>query len=159
MNRLAVLGLRILLVLLFIAGLFPQLVVIPSAAAQIEKFYPDRGYLELPYTVLGILAVACGQVAIIAIWMLLSRVRRGAIFTERAFLWVDVIIWCGVVATGLVAFVEFHSLGAEDIGNPPVGIFLTGSVVAGAAFVLLMIVMRGLLRTATTLQSELEEVV
>ena len=159
MNALAVLGLRILLVLLFAGALFAQIVMIPLTGFDISEFYPKRTYLEVPYVVLGILAVACGQVAIVAVWALLSRVRRGAIFTDSAFHWVDVIIWCGVIATALIAFVEIHALGFEDIGNPPVGIFLTGAVIAGGAFVLLMIVMRGLLRSATTLQSELEEVV
>ena len=159
MNTLAVLGLRILLVLLFIGALYPELILVPSAGAEISRWYPDRGYLEMPYVTLGILAVACSQVAIIALWALLSRVRRGAIFAESAFRWVDVIIGCGVVATALVAFVEVNAIVIENIGSPAILILLTSAVIAGGAFVLLMIVMRGLLRSATTLQRELEEVV
>jgi hypothetical protein len=159
MNALAVLGLRILLVLLFIGALYPELILVPSAGAEISRWYPDRGYLEVPYVTLGILAVVCGQVAIVAVWALLSRGRRGAIFTDSAFRWVDVIIWCGVIATALVASVEVNAIVIENIGSPAILILLTSAVIAGGAFVLLMIVMRGLLRSATTLQSELEEVV
>ena len=159
MNALAVLGLRIFLVLLFAGALFAQIVMIPLTGFDISEFYPKRGYLEVPYIVLGILAVACGQVAIVAVWALLSRVRRGAIFTPSAFRLVDVIIWCGVIATALVASVEVNAIVIENIGSPAILILLTSAVIAGGAFVLLMIVMRGLLRSATTLQSELEEVV
>ncbi|MES1169974.1 MAG: DUF2975 domain-containing protein, partial [Leifsonia sp.] len=73
--------------------------------------------------------------------------------------WVNAIIVAGLIATVLVFAFEFHLLGIVDVGGPPLGILLTAMVTAGAAFVLIMVVMRSLLRSATTLQSELEEVV
>jgi len=73
--------------------------------------------------------------------------------------WVNGIIAAGALGTALLTAFEFHLLGVEDLGGPPLGMLLTALVIAGAAFVLVMLVMRGLLRQATALQSELEEVV
>jgi len=160
MNHVAVFALRILLVFLFLGCLLIQLWFIPQFAAEMAGIYPEVSFLEVPYSVLAIATVACAQVVFIALWALLSKVRRGAIFTDRAFRLVDVIIAAGIVATALTLAVEIDLLGAVKAGGPPTFVLLlTGMVTAGAAFVLLMIVMRGLLRTATTLQSELAEVV
>jgi hypothetical protein len=159
MNRLTVLALRVLLVLLFLGGLLAQTWFIPQFAVHMAGVYPEVSFLAVPYAALSIAIVACGQLVFIALWVLLSRVRRGAIFTERAFRWVDLIIVAGSVATAFVFAIEIHLLGIVDVGPPALGVLLTGVVIAGAAFVLLMLVMRGLLRSATTLQDELAEVV
>ena len=159
MNRLFVLALRVVLVLLFLGALFAQMWLIPQFSRDVADNVPELAYLAAPYAVLWIAVAVCAQVALVAVWVLLSRIRRGAIFSDRAFFWVDGIIGAGALATALVAGFEFHLLGIVDAGGPPLGILLTGMVLAGAAFVLVMLVMRGLLRQATALQSELEEVV
>jgi hypothetical protein len=159
MNRLTVLALRVLLVLMFLGALLGQLWFILQFAADMARVFPEVSFLAVPYSILAIATVACAQLVFVALWALLSRVRRGAIFTERAFRWVDAIIVAGTVATAITFGVEIHMLGVVDVGPPALGILLTGVVIVGAAFVLLMLVMRGLLRTATTLQDELAEVV
>lgn len=159
MNRLSVFALRVLLVLLALGCLFAQVWLVPQLAGDASRGVPELAYLAAPYMVLWILVFACAQLVFVALWVLLAKVRRGAIFAESAFRWVDLIIIAGATATLLVFGFEFHLLGIVDAGGPPLGILLTGIVLAGAAGVLLMIVMRGLLRSATTLQSELNEVV
>jgi hypothetical protein len=159
MTRLAVLGLRIAIVMLFLGTLSAQLWFIPSFARGMAREFPDLARLAAPYTVWWIAIVVCVQAVFVAMWVLLSMVRRGAIFSGRAFGWVNAIIASGVIATLLVFGFELHHLGVENLGPPFLGILLSGVVVAGGAFVLLMFVMRSLLRSATNLQSELEEVV
>lgn len=159
MNRFSVIALRVLLVVLAFGCLFAQLWLVPQLAGDVARSAPELAYLAAPYTVLWILVFVCAQLIVVALWVLLSKVRRGAIFAENAFRWVDVIIIAGATATLLIFGFELHLLGIVDAGGPPLGILLTGIVLAGAAGVLLMIVMRGLLRSATSLQSELDEVV
>ena len=159
MTGLAVIGLRIAIVFMFLGAVAAQLWFIPQFARDCVDEWPELSFLAVPYTVLWILVAVCVQVVFVALWVLLSKVRRGAIFSESAFGWVNAIIAAGAVATLLVFGLEVHLLGIVDVGGPPLGILLTGICTAGGAFVLIMVVMRSLLRSATNLQSELEEVV
>jgi Protein of unknown function (DUF2975) len=159
MNRAFVIALRVFLVIIFAIGIFGQTFVIPTIATSAAQQFPEFAYLQVPYSILAILAVACIQVAIVAVWMLLSMVRAEAIFSERAFRWVDVIIGSGIVASVLALGVEIHLLGFTGAGGPGPFIVLTGGVIGGVAAVLFVVVMRGLLRKATALESELAEVV
>lgn len=160
MSRLAILALRILLVLVVVGLLFAQVVVIPIASLEFgEAFGSDA--VGVFYAVVGIASVVCVEVALAAIWVLLSMVQRGAIFSDRAFRWVDVIIGAGIAATALAIAGAVHMyVVVEPRLDAPGLIVLAGTAVLGAAsFVALMVVMRGLLRSATNLQGELAEVV
>lgn len=160
MSHLAILALRVLLVLVTVGLLFAQIVVIPIASLEFGEAFGSTG-VGVFYTVVGIASVVCVEVALVAIWLLLSMVRRGAIFSERAFRWVDVIIGAGLAATALAIAGAVHMyFVVEPRLDAPGLIVLAGTAVLGAAsFVALMVVMRGLLRSATTLQGELAEVV
>jgi Protein of unknown function (DUF2975) len=159
MNRAFVIALRVLLVIMFASGLFGQILLIPVISGSEAALFPEFAYLQVPYSILAILAVACVELALIAVWVLLSMVRREAIFSERAFRWVDVIIGSGIAGTLLTLGVEVQMLGFTHAGGPAAVLALTGGVIGGTATVLLVVVMRGLLRKATALQSELAEVV
>lgn len=160
MSRLAVLALRILLVLVVIGLLFAQIVVIPIASLEFGEAFGSSA-VGLFYTVVGIASVVCVEIALAAIWVLLSMVNRDAIFSPRAFRWVDVIIGAGVAATALAIAVAVHMyVVLEPRLDAPGLIVLAGTAVLGAtSFVALMVVMRGLLRSATNLRGELAEVV
>jgi hypothetical protein len=158
MTQLAILLLRAALVVLGLGVLFGQIIVIPAIGRDLGEI---SARATTPSTVLGIAVAVCFQVVLVAIWLLLSMVRRGAIFSRRAFRWVDVIIAAGVVATALLlGFAALVYLEIEPpLDAPGLVLIALGAVVGGGAFVLLMVVMRGLLRSATSLQSELAEVV
>lgn len=155
MSQLVILALRALLVLIALGALGGQVLIIVLLALDVSG--PDAAILAVAYSILAVGAIACVEVALAALWILLSMVRRGAIFDERAFRWVDVISVAGLVAAILVAALCVH-FGEIDDAPGLVGIGL-GIAVAGAAFALLMVVMRGLLRNATVLRRELDEVV
>jgi Protein of unknown function (DUF2975) len=159
MNRAFVIALRVFLVIIFAIGIFGQAFVIPYVGAETATELPEFAYLRIPYSIFGILAIACVQLALVAVWMLLSMVTREAIFSERAFRWVDIIIGSGIVATLLTLGVEVHVGGFTTAGGPGPFFVLTGGVIGGTATVLLVVVMRGLLRKATALETELSEVV
>ncbi|MEE2039471.1 DUF2975 domain-containing protein [Nocardiopsis sp. CT-R113] len=157
--------LRAAIAMAVLVGLFGQFVVIPGVAADEVDLFPPYAPLQVPYVTAAVLGVACVQVALIAVWMLLAMVRRDAIFTERAFLWVDVVIGATVVATLITAGVTAHLLVA-DIPSPDDGMDMLAALGAslvttcvGAFFAMLLVLMRGLLRKATDLQTEISEVV
>ncbi len=154
MNRLVILALRALLVLIGLGAVGAQVVIVVVVATHPEVDPTDRA---VAYAALGVAAIACVQVVLVALWVLLSRVRRGAIFDKRAFRWVDVVTVAGFVAALLVAALCAH---VGELDDAPGLVLIGGGVAtAGAAFALLMVVMRGLLRTATGLRLELDEVV
>lgn len=160
MTGFVITALRALIVILGLAGLFAQTRIVPFIARGLASD-ADRPEIAVPYAFCGILTIACGQVVLVAIWALLSRVRRDAIFSERAYRWVDVILAAGITATATLLALAVHVAVVVEppLDAPGLTAFAFGAVVCAAAFVLLMIVMRGLLRSATGLRSELAEVV
>lgn len=160
MNFAAVLALRILLVITAVGVLLSQVVIIPLVTTSLAD--PSRFDVgAFVYAAAGIAVGACIEVVLVAIWALLSRVGRGAIFSERAFRWVDAIIVAGSVATVIVVGIGAHIVLVVEprLDAPGLVLIVLASVVGSATFVLLMLVMRGLLRSATSLQAELAEVV
>lgn len=159
MNALAIHTLRSLLVLIGTGGLFAQIVVIPLLAAEMAMEYSEVAALQIPYTVASISVIACMQVALAAIWMLLSMVARSEIFRDAALRWVEVVIGASAVATLITVGTGFHLVFIAGTGGPLALLALGAALISGPAFVLLMVVMRGLLVEATALRSEMAEVV
>ncbi len=150
--------LRVALVVLLLGSVLAQ-VLVPVYAFQVGTTFPEVAYLVVPYSVAAILFIGCGQVALLVLWQLLSLVDGGVIFTRRALRWVDVITACAVVATVLSAGVLIHMLGFVPGGGGPMIYYLAACVAGGLAFVLLMVVMRGLLVSAIADRTELDEVI
>ena len=158
MNALTGRLLRVVLVVLLFGSVLAQ-VLVPVYASQVGTTFPEVAYLVVPYSVAAILFIACGQVALLVVWRLLSLVDGGIIFTRRAVRWVDVIILCAAVATVLSVVVLAHMLGFVPGGGGPMIYYLAGCIAGGLAFVLLMVVMRGLLVSAIADRAELDAVI
>ncbi|GFE19119.1 hypothetical protein Sgleb_71660 [Streptomyces glebosus] len=165
MHRFYIAALRVGLVAVILFGLFGQLVVIPTTAADEVDRFPPYAPFAAPYVTVVIVGIVCIQVSLVAVWMLLTMVQRDAIFTPRAFRWVDTIIGCSLVATLLAIGVTGH-LTVTDIPSPSDGMEVIGALAAaiasvgvGAAFAMLIVIMRSLLHKATELQTEIAEVV
>src|SRR5450759_1470631 len=158
MNMLASRLLRVALVVLLLGTVLAQ-VLLPVFASEEGRIFPEVAYLVVPYSVAGILFIGCGQVALLVLWRLLSLVNGGVIFTRRALRWVDVITACAAVATVLSAGVLIHMLGFVPCCGRPMIYCLSAGVACGLAFVLLMVVMRGLLGSAIADRTELDEVI
>lgn len=165
MNRFLIFALRAGVAAAILAGLFGQVVIIPGTAADEVARFPPYAPFAVPYVTIAILGVACVQVALVATWMLLSMVSRDAIFSARAFRWVDTIIGASVVATLLAIGVAVHLL-LFPIPSPADGMEVLGALMAavacvglGTSFAMLVLIMRSLLRKATDLQTEMATVV
>ena len=161
MSNLAILALRGLISITALVTLAVQFAVLFPVAANALAQEGDADTVDVPVAIIMFALALSLEAVLVALWALLSMVRRGGIFSDRAFRWVDVIIAAGVAATAMLAVLAGYLIVTVALPADAPGLILIcgGLVVAGAAFVLLMLVMRGLLRSATALQSELAEVV
>jgi Protein of unknown function (DUF2975) len=146
--------LRVALVILLLGSVFAQ-TLIPVQATMVGTAIPEVEYLVVPYSLAAILFIVCLQVALVVVWRLLSLVDGGLIFTHRALRWVDTIIVCAAVATGLSAAVLVHMVSFVPGNGGPTVLFMVACIAGGLAVMLLVIVMRGLLEAAIDLAGPL----
>ncbi len=156
-TRRVVLLLRVLLVMAFLAVLVLQLMSVPGTLDYRAEQNPDLGWRR--WVLLGVLEaeLVCAQVVIVCTWMLLGMVRQDRIFTDRAMRWVDGIV--GALVVGWLVWAGLSLLIVLDADDPGTPLLLAILLLAGAVFLLLMIVMRALLKQATTLRADLEGVI
>jgi hypothetical protein len=156
-TRRVVLLLRVLLVMAFLAVLVLQLMSVPGTLDYRAEQNPDLGWRR--WVLLGVLEaeLVCAQVVIVCTWMLLGMVRQDRIFTDQAMRWVDGIV--GALVVGWLVWAGLSLLIVLDADDPGTPLLLAILLLAGAVFLLLMIVMRALLKQATTLRADLEGVI
>lgn len=153
----AVALLRVVLVVAFLLLLVMQVMSVPGSLEYEVEQEPEMAYLRWPLLVVLELQLLCGQVVIVCTWKLLTMVKDDRIFSERAFAWVDAILWAIAVAWVLLLAVFLYvGFNADDPGAP---LLLMLPLTGGAVLGLLMIVMRALLRQATELRSDMEQVI
>lgn len=150
--------LKALIALLLAIAAAIQIWLLPAIAAEFAADAPEFAYLHWPYLIVCELLMVGFDVALIAIWRLLSLTASSSVFSDAAFRWVGLIIGCISFDTTLVIGLLAHNLIAS-LGPPILVIALTILTVVGTALTLLMIVMRGLLAAATAQREELEAVI
>lgn len=156
-ERRAVAALRVFLVLLFGILVVFQTLSMPGQFAHMARESPEEAHLRWPLTAIAVFLLLCVQIVVISTWKLLTLVKNDRIFSQASLRWVDVIVWA-IVAAWLVLVGIFAAvvLRADDPGMPMLLLLLTiGVTVIG----LLMVVMRALLRQATTLRADMEAVI
>lgn len=149
--------LRLVLALLFAMLVVFQVMSLPGQFAYMAQENPELAYLRWPLTAFSVVELMCVQVVIVCTWKLLGMVKHDRIFSKDSFAWVDAIVWA--IAVGWVLLLGvflYFGFRADDPGLP---MLLGLMVIAVAAVGLLMIVMRELLRQATTLRSDMEAVI
>ena len=156
-ERRAVAALRVFLVVLFGVLVVFQVFSLPGGIAYHAQQNPHDANLRWPLTAIAVFLVLCVEVVVVATWKLLTLVKKDRIFTTASLKWVDAIVWAVAAAwlvfVGMLIFVGFN---ADDPGMPMLLFLVT---VAITVIGLLMVVMRALLRRATTLQSDMEAVI
>lgn len=155
--------LRVLLVLVFAGLLLAQVFSLPGQFSHMAAESPHLGFIPWLLVAFWILELVCVQIVIVCTWRLLTLVRADRIFSEEAFVWVDAIVWAMAVGWVLLAGVSAYLVGliyfTPELRDPGLPIFLFGMVLISGVVVLTMFVLRALLRQATVLQSDLEEVI
>lgn len=156
-TRLAVTALRIVLVMAFALVVLFQTMSLPGQFAYMAQESPEQAYLRWPLTAVSVVELMCVQVVIVSTWKLLTMVKHDRIFSKAALAWVDAIVWAIAAAWTLLLGVFLYFASSFD--DPGLPLILILMLVGGAVLGLLMVVMRALLLRATTLRTDLEEVI
>lgn len=153
----AVLPLRAMLAASFLLLVVFQTLSFPGQFAHLASEEPDLAHLRWPLTAFTAVEILCVQVVIACTWKLLTMVEQDRIFSDDALRWVDRIIAAiGAFWVLLAACFLYVVAQREDPGLPMLlMLLLLGSGTGG----MLMLVMRALLRQATSLRTDLEGVI
>lgn len=138
-----------------------QGVLLPLLWVDLEAAPPGSRIALVALVAIFVLTL---QVSAVCIWRLLTMVRRGSVFSNGAFRYVNTII--GAIAVAALTILLFAVLLVPGDAAPGVVGLLCGASLVTAGGALLMVVMRTLLRLATqreaeaaTLRGELDEVI
>jgi hypothetical protein len=161
MDKLTILALRIVIALCLAGSLFVQVVLVPLFWLDLEDV---ELWARISLVVIIVLGIVTMQVTAVCVWQLLSMVRKGSVFSDGAFRYVDVIFWA-VAAASVLVFALAVLLAPGGTAPGIVGLICGISLaVAGAALVVLvlrMLLTQALARDAEVqhLRSELDEVI
>ncbi len=156
-QRWVVAALKASLVLLFGLLLVFQTFSLPGQFAYMAQQSPDMAFLRWPATVITIFWVLCVQVVIVCIWQLLTLVQKDRIFSPTSMVWVNFVLgaigaaW--LVLAGVFLYIGFNA------SEPGIPLVLALMVAVGAVVGLVVVVMRALLKQATTLRTDMEAVI
>ena len=161
MGTVTIVLLRIVIALSLLGSVLVQTVIVPLMWADLAG-EPLWGRITL--VVLAVLGVVTLQVFAVCVWQLLTLVRRGAVFSDAAFRYVDVVI--GAIATAsALTFILAVVLAPGEVAPGIVGL-ICGAALVLAGMALLVVVLRRLLAQAIDreneargLRSELDEVI
>jgi hypothetical protein len=165
MSRALVIVLQTLLGVAFLVGLFAQVVVIPTAAADEVAFFPPYESVRMPFVTFAIVFVACCQVLLVALWGALDRAGKGTVFESGALTWTNLAI--GAVAAGAVVlgsvcgYVFFTDIPTPYDGMELLGLWMGSgaATLVAAVLALMLLVVRHWQRLAIAQRAELEQVV
>ena len=160
--RRVVLPLRILLGIVFVALLAAQIWALPTLLPDLAEPSLEQSFMRWTMLAVSVLGLACVQVVIVCTWQLLTMVTQDRIFSAGSLPWVNGIVWA--VAVGwlmlLGTFVCAYYFIIDEVSDDPVlPAVLLLLLLVGAVLGLLMVVMRALLRQATTLRADMEAVI
>ena len=157
-HRLSIMALRVVLGIGLVIALALQVLVLPWMSGWMAQDFPEAAPMRWPILTLSVLGLLCAQIVLIAIWRLLDAIQETRIFDPQSFGWVDVIVRALASAAALsvicLAYLLATALGPVSV--PALALF--ASLVA-VGMLLLMLVMRALLRQATTLRVDMEAVI
>lgn len=146
-------------IVLFILVLILAQMLIPVAANEAAREYPEISSLVQPYSILGILALACFQVAAILLCAILARSPKPVFFshvTRSLMLATGLLLVLGFL---IPAGVAMHLLGTMNAGGFPVLFGLVVSVVAAIGFACITYLALRAFSHARTEREELEAVI
>jgi hypothetical protein len=163
MGKLAVLALRLVIGVVLAGSLFVQVWIVPLLSADLEQAGAPEA-ARIAFLVIVVLGILCVQVVAVCVWRLLTMVRRGTVFSNGAFKFVDIIFWAVSAAAGLVFSIAVL-LAPGDVA-PGVVLLICGAALMVGGVALVILVLRTLLAQAVArdveaagLRAELDEVI
>jgi hypothetical protein len=165
MGKLTVLALRVVLVMLLGGSVFVQAVMVPLLAVDLRETGADPVLVRAPVIAIVFLGIVAVQAVLVCVWLLVTKVRRGTVFSSTAFRYVDVMIGAIVAAALLVFGLGFVMAPGEAV-PPGVVLLVGGAGMALLGVALIVVVLRTLLAQAieskdeaSRLRGELDEVI
>ena len=149
MGKLTILVLRIVIAVAMLGSVAVQALIVPLLWLDLGEYELWGRIFLVSLVVLG---VGTLQVFGVCVWMLLTRVRAGSIFSESSFRYVDVII--GAILTAALLTWILAALLAQGSIAPGVVALIGGAGVVLAGMALLVVVMKALLRQAIDREAE-----
>ena len=156
------LALRVVITLVLVGSLFVQVVMGPLFWADLDGATTG---VRVSVTAIVLFGIVCVQVTAVCVWKLLTMVRRGTVFSDAAFGFVD-IICAAIVVASLLAFALGVVLAPGEDVAPGVVLLVGGFAVCIAGVALIVRVLRLLLAQAVArdveaqhLRAELDEVI
>jgi hypothetical protein len=160
-NR-VVLPLRVLLGTVFAALVVAQIWALPGMVPDLAEPSLEQAVMRGTMLTVSVLGLACVQVVIACTWKLLTLVTHDRIFSTSSLPWVNAIVWAIAVGWAMLlgTFVCAYYFIIDEVSDDPVlPALLLVLLLVGAVVGLLMVVMRALLRQATSLRTDLEAVI
>lgn len=161
MGTATIVALRVVIISTLAGTLIVQVWMMPLLWRDLEGTPDGLRAAFIGILVAGILML---QICAVCVWRLLSLVRKGSVFSDAAFRYVDVII--GAIGTAAVLiFAVAVLLAPGDVAPGIVGLICGAAlVVAGVAMIVLvlrMLLAQAVARDveAVSLRSELDEVI
>ncbi|MFE7845931.1 DUF2975 domain-containing protein [Microbacterium sp. NPDC057407] len=161
MGKATVVVLQVVIALALAGSVVVQAMILPAIWRDLEG--AATGPRVTLVTLLALVVVAM-QVFGVCVWVLVTKVRKGSVFSESSFRWVDVIVWA--FAASAVFVFALAVLMAPGGAAPGIVGLVCGAALVLAGIALLVVVMKSLLRQAIerdaearALRSELDEVV
>lgn len=155
--------LRLALAFSFVAIAAIMFVMIPAVAWHDynEQHGPTGEVLAiLGFILIVVLGLGCVEVVIVCTWKLLTLVQRDEIFSPASERWVTGIVRSVGAGWLLLACTAPYCLWVAQADDAP-GLVIVGFAigVVATAVLLTVLVMRELLRRATALRAEIDEVI
>ncbi len=163
MGKLTILALRIVIAMVLAGLLFVQVRMVPLLSVDlVEAGAPDGPRVAL--LAIAVLGILCVQVVAVCVWRLLTMVRRGTVFSNGAFRFVDIVF--GAIAFAAVLMFGIAVVLAPGEIAPGVVLLICGAALMIGGVALVVLVMRTLLAQAVArdveaadLRAELDEVI
>ncbi|MEW2249188.1 DUF2975 domain-containing protein [Streptomyces sp. NPDC006975] len=161
MGKLAVRALRAVLAVVLAGTVLVQVLMVWALATD-----PEDGSLPLTaFRVITMLGMGTAQVAVVCVWRLVAMVRRGTVFSDAAFRYVDGVIGA-ITAAALLWFTVTAVNAPGQREDPGVTVIMGGIGVAILGVALIVLVLRMLLAQAVArdveasrMQAELDGVI
>lgn len=161
MEKTTLIALRVVIALGLVGSVLVQTVIVPLLWIDLEG---EVLWGRIAVVTIAVLGVATMQVFAVCVWQLLTKVRRGSVFSTASFRYIDAIIGA-VVAAAVLAFALAVVLAPGEMAPGIVGLICGAALVLGG-MALLVVVMKRLLTQAIerdaearTLRAELNEVI
>ena len=149
MGKSTIVVLKVVIVVALIGSVAVQALIVPLLWIDLAA---EELWGRIALVSIVVLGVGTLQVFGICVWMLLTKVRRGSIFSTSSFRYIDVIIGAILVAAALLWILA--AILAPGSAAPGLVALIGGAGVVLAGVALLVVVMKALLRQAIDRDAE-----